>query len=185
MRPDSLVTVLRHATARAATVIAFTLAGSLLPRLLPAQDATPSARTTADSTFTDAQAERGAQVFTRICLECHAREDMRNPDFKGKWSGQTTFDLFKNISTTMPDNNPGMLALTEYVDVVAYILKLNGVPSGAVELAADSTAMRAAKMNLPAAASGAALVQRVVRPSRAAPPTWLAFAHGRRVTPAR
>lgn len=154
----------------------FAAAASLLAQPLGAQD-TAAARTTADSTFTDAQAERGAQVFTRVCLECHAREDMRNPDFKGKWSGQSTFDLFKNISTTMPDNNPGMLAVGEYVDVVAYILKINGVPAGAAELAADSTAMRAAKMNLPAAASGA-LVQRA---SRTTTPAWLAYAHTRPV----
>ena len=160
-------------------------AASLVTRPIGAQDASANARTTADSTFTDAQAERGAQLFTRICLECHAREDMRNPDFKGKWSGQTTFDLFKNISTTMPDNNPGMLAVNEYVDVVAYILKLNGVPSGSAELAADSTAMRAAKMNLPASASGAALVQRVVPGSapRTASSAWLAYAHTRPTTP--
>ena len=147
-----------------------TLAGAFLGAALfapvaQAQDSTATARTTADSSFTDAQAERGAAVFTRVCLECHAREDLSNPDFKGKWSGQTTFDLFKNISTTMPDNNPGMLARTEYADVVAYILKLNGVPAGSVELAPDSAVMSAAKMNLPAAATGDGFA-RALRPAR-------------------
>lgn len=147
---------------------AVSLAGALLGATLiapsaEAQDASAVARTSADSSFTDAQAERGAAVFTRICLECHARDDMRNPDFKGKWSGQTTFDLFKNISTTMPDNNPGMLARTEYTDVVAYILKLNGVPAGSAELAPDSAVMSAAKMNLPAATNGAGFASAVRR----------------------
>lgn len=127
------------------------LFASLLARPTEAQDASAPVRTSADSSYTDAQAERGAQLFTRVCLECHERVDLSNADFRLKWGGQTTFDLFKNISTTMPDNNPGMLAKTEYADVVAYILKLNGVPAGPAELVADSTVLSQAKMTLPGA----------------------------------
>ncbi|MCC6929129.1 MAG: cytochrome c [Gemmatimonadaceae bacterium] len=171
----------------AALVVA---AASLNAASLGAQDSLASApRTSADSTFTDAQAERGAQLFTRQCLECHAREDMRNPDFKGKWSGQSTFDLFKNISTTMPDNNPGLLAVGEYVDVVAYILKINGVPAGSAELTADSTVMRSARLNFPAAAPGGAFVQRLPRAPHVAPGiaprACLAMAHARPAATAR
>ncbi len=110
-----------------------------------AQDAPPP-RTSADSSFTEEQAERGNQVFTRVCLECHERTEMANPDFRLKWGGQTTFDLFKSISTTMPDSDPGSLPRTDYTDVVAYILKLNGIPAGGAELVADSTQMSAAKI---------------------------------------
>ena len=117
---------------------------------LLAQNGAATSRTSADSSFTDAQAERGGQVFQRVCLECHARLDMANADFRLKWGGQTTFDLFKNISTTMPDNSPGILPRADYVDVVAYILKLNGVPAGAAEMVEDSAAMSSAKMTLPA-----------------------------------
>lgn len=168
---------MRHDFRFASIALAAAIVGAaFVAPSLAAQDASATVRATADSSFTDAQAERGASVFTRVCLECHAREDMSNPDFKGKWSGQTTFDLFKNISTTMPDNNPGMLARTEYTDVVAYILKLNGVPAGSAELAPDSAVMSAAKMNLPAAANGAGFARAVRRASDRA---FVANAHAR------
>ena len=106
-------------------------------------------RPSADSAYSDAQAERGAGVFRKVCVSCHAREDMASADFRVKWNDQPLFDLFRRISTSMPDDNPGGLPLADYTDVVAYILKLNGVPAGAAELAADSTAMSAARMPLP------------------------------------
>lgn len=128
----------------------------LLPLPARAQDTTatgaaPAARTSADSTFTGEQAERGEKVFTRVCVECHERLEMANDDFRLKWEGQTTFDLFKSIATTMPDSDPGSLPRADYLDVVAYILKLNGVPTGPAELAEDSTVMSMAKLHLPAA----------------------------------
>ncbi|MFP5356706.1 MAG: c-type cytochrome, partial [Gemmatimonadota bacterium] len=96
---------------------------------------------TADSSYTEEQAGRGEQVFTRVCLECHARTEMANADFRLKWGGQTTFDLYKSIVTTMPDSDPGSLPRADYEDVVAYILKLNGIPAGTAPLSGDSTAM--------------------------------------------
>ncbi len=123
-----------------------------------AQDSTAAAtttpRTSADSTFTAEQADRGAKVFIRVCVECHERLEMSNDDFRLKWEGQTTFDLFKSIATTMPDSDPGSLPRADYLDVVAYILKLNGVPTGPAELAEDSTVMSMAKLHLPKAPTG-------------------------------
>ena len=34
----------------------------------------------------------------------------------------------------MPKNEPGSLALSEYADVVAYLLKMNAMPTGQNEL---------------------------------------------------
>lgn len=138
------------------------LACAALTFALPAraQDSTAGAatatpRTSADSTFTAEQADRGAKVFIRVCVECHERLEMANDDFRLKWEGQTTFDLFKSIATTMPDSDPGSLPRADYLDVVAYILKLNGVPTGPAELAEDSTVMSMAKLHLPKAPTGA------------------------------
>jgi mono/diheme cytochrome c family protein len=150
------------------------------PSSLQAQDSTaapPPARTSADSTFTVEQAERGEQVFTRSCVECHERLEMANNDFRLKWGGQSTFDLFKNIATTMPDSDPGVLPRNEYTDVVAYILKLNGVPAGTVELVEDSTSMSQAKLNLPPAPSSEMAVRR--RPSTTRSPLRAHQALGR------
>lgn len=125
--------------------------GGALLAALPVHAQTPdsTARATADSTYSEEQAGRGEQVFTRVCIECHARTEMASADFRLKWGGQTTFDLFKSITTTMPDSDPGSLPLDNYTDVVAYILKLNGIPAGAAALTADSASMSRAKLVLP------------------------------------
>jgi hypothetical protein len=37
----------------------------------------------------------------------------------------------------MPENNPGSLTDAEYVDVIAYMLAVSGMPPGVAELQAD------------------------------------------------
>jgi hypothetical protein len=41
----------------------------------------------------------------------------------------------------MPKNDPGSLADEDYVDAIAYLLRLNGMPVGTRELPADSLAL--------------------------------------------
>jgi hypothetical protein len=38
----------------------------------------------------------------------------------------------------MPEDNPGSLTDEEYVDVIAYMLSVSGMPSGDAELPPDS-----------------------------------------------
>jgi hypothetical protein len=49
----------------------------------------------------------------------------------------------------MPDDDPGSLALSQYIDVVAYILQLNGFPEGEAELVADENALAAYTLAAP------------------------------------
>ncbi len=155
--PSPLPMPLEIRTGRAALLACAALTFSLPLRAQEASTTgagTATPRTSADSTFTGEQADRGAKVFSRVCLECHERLEMANDDFRLKWEGQTTFDLFQSIATTMPDSDPGSLPRADYLDVVAYILKLNGVPTGPAELAEDSTVMSMAKLHLPTGADG-------------------------------
>jgi hypothetical protein len=39
----------------------------------------------------------------------------------------------------MPPNDPGFLELSEYRDIVSYLLRQNGYPSGETELPADAS----------------------------------------------
>lgn len=104
---------------------------------------TPVPAPAADApTFTEDQATRGGEVFSGVCLECHARKDMSDAEFKGKWRGQPVFTLFDRISSTMPESNPGALSRKQYLDVVAYIAKLNGLAAGAAELPDDDAALK-------------------------------------------
>ncbi len=122
--------------------------------LLAPEQAQAQAPSTAGDvrSYAEEQAARGDQLFTRVCLQCHTRRDMSSPDFKLKWSGQTAFDLFDLIRTTMPDSAPGTLAPAEYGDVTAYMMKLNGMRAGSTPLPLDST-LRLIKLDLPATSS--------------------------------
>jgi len=129
----------------------FALAG----RAVLSAGQTPAPAPAADAvTFTDEQATRGGEVFSGVCLECHARKDMSDAEFKGKWRGQPVFTLFDRISSTMPESNPGALPRKQYIDVVAYIAKLNGLAAGTVELPDDEAVLK--KQTLAFAPSGVA-----------------------------
>jgi S-disulfanyl-L-cysteine oxidoreductase SoxD len=100
-------------------------------------------------TYSDAQATRGEEVFSKVCVECHTRKDMTNAEFRGKWNGRTMFELFDRIRSTMPESNPGGLSRGQYLDVTTYLAKINGIPAGAVELPDDDGAMRKQVLALP------------------------------------
>ena len=100
-------------------------------------------------TYTEEQAGRGEAVFTRVCLECHARKEMANPDFRVKWNGRTMFDLVDRIRQSMPESNPGGLPRNEYVDVAAYLAKLNGLAAGSAELPDDDALLKKQLLTLP------------------------------------
>jgi|GEM_PF-535283 len=126
------------------------LAGSLLGAQQPTgrADTVPAAGTT----FTDEQADRGDQVFSRVCAQCHTRRDMASPDFRLKWNGQTAYDLFDLVRTTMPDSAPGSLSQDSYANVTAYLMKLNGMRAGSAAMPVDSLLKRI-KLDIPATAS--------------------------------
>lgn len=99
----------------------------------PAAEAVASA-----ASFTDGQADRGREVFRGQCTECHASSEFSDSQFKFKWSRRHAGSLYQLIQTQMPETAPGSLTDAETVDLVAYILRMNGFTPGAAELAADS-----------------------------------------------
>jgi S-disulfanyl-L-cysteine oxidoreductase SoxD len=102
--------------------------------------------------YTEAQATAGAEVYTKVCASCHEKTDVTNADFKANWGGRSLYELYEEIRTTMPDDNPGALSRDEYAGATAYILKLNGFVAGQVAVMPDSAAMAGAKLVFPASA---------------------------------
>lgn len=100
----------------------------------------------APAVYSDSQATRGQLWYESACAACHPSRDMSSPDFQVKWKGLTALDLFTRISNTMPLTDPGSLSRRSYVDIVAYLLKINGLPAGSTALAADSVALREAPL---------------------------------------
>lgn len=105
------------------------------------------ARAQSFPTYTDSQALRGERWFEYSCVTCHPTRDMASPDFKVRWGGLRALDLYSIISTTMPQNEPGTLSARAYADVVAYLMKINGIPAGNVALTTDSTSLTAARLH--------------------------------------
>jgi mono/diheme cytochrome c family protein len=87
-----------------------------------------------EGVYTAAQADRGAAVFKTSCTACHDTARFTGDEFLAGWTGKSLHALFDQMSTTMPEDNPGSLKPQQYADVVAYFLKLNGYPAGKTEL---------------------------------------------------
>ena len=94
------------------------------------------------SYYTGPQASRGERFFRETCLSCHESSEFRGRSFQRSWRGRSVADLFDEIVYTMPDDNPGGLPTQTYVDVIAYVLRINRFPSGDVELSADIDLMQ-------------------------------------------
>ncbi len=88
--------------------------------------------------FSSGQADRGGTTFDEVCSECHTTSEFRGRTFQSNWGRRTVYSLFRTVRSTMPDDNPGGLEEQVYLDVVAYILSMNGHDAGSSELAADS-----------------------------------------------
>ncbi len=104
-----------------------------------------------DGVFSEAQATRGQEVYEGACGLCHGRRlngapddpDMRSTPplararFLRIWDGRSLATLFEYSRATMPENNPNSLTEQEYVDVIAYMLSVGGMPAGGDELQLD------------------------------------------------
>ena len=88
--------------------------------------------------FTEAQADRGGTTFDEVCSECHTTSEFRGRTFQSNWGRRTVYSLFRTLRSTMPDDNPGGLEEQVYLDVVSYILSMNGHGPGTSELSPDS-----------------------------------------------
>lgn len=124
----------------------FTFAASVV-----AQETSQTApeRTTSTGIFSTEQSVRGEKVFQASCVSCHAASDYQGEKFQLDWVSRTVFDLFDSIRTLMPDDNPGILAASEYIDVVAYIFSLNNYPTGSDELPADDAVLKRIRIDAP------------------------------------
>ena len=101
-------------------------------------------RTVLDGAYTDAQAMRGENEYGANCARCHgadldgggAAPTLHTLDFVDRWREDHLVTLFQFISTNMPQppGRPGGLKEQQYLDIVAFLLQVNGLPAGSKEL---------------------------------------------------
>jgi mono/diheme cytochrome c family protein len=123
-------------------VVAFFL---LLPGASATQTQTgPSS--TSSGVFTAEQAKNGERAYQAQCATCHGADlhsiepeapDLTEGAFSFGWQGKTIANRFEQIRSTMPLGKPRNLDDQTYLDIVAYILQFNGIPSGNQKLVPD------------------------------------------------
>ncbi len=109
---------------------------------------TPAGKvTTKERVYSAAQAVRGEQTYMNTCVSCHPPATYKGAVFLN-WQGRTMGDLLDFLMEKMPKNDPGSLSAKEYAQVMAFLLKLNGMPAGRAELPADIGALNKITINL-------------------------------------
>lgn len=117
----------------------FALGGDLK---IPESMAPARTRSARSGIYTEDQAARGETQYLQKCAACHMPDLSGNGTatalaggvFMQSWTGHTLDELFNVISTTMPQGNAGSLTPDSYADIIAYMLKVNGVPASANKL---------------------------------------------------
>ena len=103
-----------------------------------------------DGVFTTDQANRGGRFFAASCAGCHGGslqggegKPLSGPQFWTDWRESTVGELLAYISKNMPYSDDGSLAgtlpMSSYVDIVAHVLGMNGLPAGVRELTLNSS----------------------------------------------
>lgn len=136
---------------RLSVALASLLLAAIPPVRVQAQAAAPSPDSLAAAAAR--QLDVGEQWFKSVCMECHATGNLTNPDFRLAWRGKSAFELFERIRSTMPANKPGTLTQGTYASIVAYLMKVNGMPVGTRRVSSDSSALASIRLTFPAASA--------------------------------
>ena len=114
----------------------------MFPASLQAQGGA-NGRTTYAGVYSREQASRGQDVYVAQCRSCHTPEAHAGVTFQSTWNDKPLTELYAYIRERMPKSDPSSLSDQEYIDVLAFLLKLNRMPEGAAELSADSASLAA------------------------------------------
>ena len=104
-------------------------------------------RSTGQGVYSREQWMRGRDVYAGLCQGCHPAATHVGPVFTTSWAGKKLADLFGYLRERMPKNDPGSLSEQDYVDVMSYMLRLNGMPAGSAELQPDSVALKSIRID--------------------------------------
>src|SRR6185369_14016467 len=122
---------------------------ALLCLPLPLRAAAPTpAQPPAPASFTTEQVAAATPVYARQCAICHgaaqeggeAGPALRGEVFRRKWAARPWQELFEQMRRTMPITQPGGLPRSQYEDLVALLLSVNGQAPGSTRLAASGVA---------------------------------------------
>lgn len=117
----------------------------------------PQTQTVWSGVFSEAQAYRGEKVADTTCIGCHGPKldggdsgpKLVGEVFLANWSSQPVGVMFDWIREAMPAEAPGTLSRDDTAAVIAYILQLNKMPAGKLDLSTQPELLR--RINIVAA----------------------------------
>ena len=76
-------------------------------------------------------------------LEGGSSVPLSGATFEARWEDEkrSVDDLFYIVRTLMPYEKPATLSKQEYIDIIAYLLMMNGHPAGAQALPLDPSVL--------------------------------------------
>jgi mono/diheme cytochrome c family protein len=114
-------------------------------RVTPAQ----AVRSTKDRVYSAVQALQGRDVYLGRCQSCHTAISHTGAPFRANWDKRPLSELYDYMMEKMPKDSPGTLSTDEYTKVLAYILRMNGMPAGADDLPSEKSALKAIRIDAP------------------------------------
>ncbi len=95
--------------------------------------------------YSEAQAYRGEKVADTRCIGCHGPKldggdsgpKLVGGMFLAGWTSQSVGVMFDWIREAMPAEAPGTLSRDDTAAVIAYILQLNKMPPGKLDLSTE------------------------------------------------
>jgi len=119
--------------------------GTSVPAKVCGLAALPALFASAAFGYTIAQAERGKASYQMSCSECHNSDlngtakapALHGDAFLKTWENGSTYALFVKLRDSMPAGHPASMTEEEKVDVLAFLLQVNGIPAGQSELKSD------------------------------------------------
>jgi mono/diheme cytochrome c family protein len=110
----------------------------------------PPPRSVWDGIYAVDQAKAGLASYSQACSSCHGDNlegggpspALVGSDFLTSWYGSSVGDLFERIRVSMPADRPGSISNEKNAAILAYLLQVNGFPSGSQELPSDIAALK-------------------------------------------
>jgi mono/diheme cytochrome c family protein len=101
--------------------------------------------------YSESQASRGEKIFKEVCADCHGSNlrggliggpPLTGSAFEEKYfKGTPASAIFAFTSTLMPPDAPGQFSPAEYADMIAFILRENGVQTNGSPLPTNQNAL--------------------------------------------
>lgn len=99
--------------------------------------------------YSDSEADSGSRLYSENCAVCHLANlqgafeapALADTSFRSNWGNRPVSELMSLLRQTMPPQAAGSLDSSEYLEIIAYLLRQNNISSGASNLNSATSAV--------------------------------------------